>query len=479
MEFGKVELIKDTLQGLLHCVENKDINTNRLPQSICITPEETGDLELRNTDITQKSVQSLLYRVENEDMHTNQFSPFICMIPSGMRELSPSSFIPRVVSIGPLHKEDKNVQEFERHKVSYLAILLSRFRVSKEKILESCMHKLYASMERIKTCYVWTKTYSDVEIAEMMVMDACFILEFIIHQYQTCEEQYQEHLWHATRVKHDLILFENQIPFFILNEIFECTVLKFIPNTSLIELLHPLLSYLNLFEAQIDTNHISIDTTHHILGLFRECYKPKDNIFPTSNNSIRISSVVDLDMAGVSFKPNENPIWSMRMEVEFRKLIPYFLRWWSRPTLRMPILMVHDQTELILRNLITYEQICQTHNDIITSYVIAIDKLVDTKEDVAKLVDSGVLVNIMGSNEEATNMINNICKDLSWKDFYYQKEWETLNTYCNGCWSKHMVKLRRTYLSSPWKMIALLAGIVLFILTMVQTFFAIRPVGSN
>ncbi|GKA08138.1 hypothetical protein Tco_0687469 [Tanacetum coccineum] len=37
----------------------------------------------------------------------------ICMAPSTLRDLSPSSFDPRVVSIGPLHREDENVQAFE------------------------------------------------------------------------------------------------------------------------------------------------------------------------------------------------------------------------------------------------------------------------------------------------------------------------------------------------------------------------------
>ncbi|KAJ0783194.1 hypothetical protein HanRHA438_Chr01g0021451 [Helianthus annuus] len=167
----------------------------------------------------------------------------------------------------------------------------------------------------------------------------------------------------------------------------------------------------------------------------------------------------------------------MGMDVTSYEL-PCFFGFWSKPTLKMPVLDVHHFTELVLRNLIAYEQSFESNN-YITSYAIAMDRLVNTQEDVAKLIDSKVLVNYMGSNEEAANMINSICKEIAGVDFFYQKQWTTLNRYCDGYWPKNIARMRRTYFSSPWNMIALLAGIILFALTVVQTIFTIKSAQNK
>ncbi|KAM0050962.1 hypothetical protein Hdeb2414_s0007g00229821 [Helianthus debilis subsp. tardiflorus] len=421
---------------------------------------ENHDLELGDISIIQESFQSLLDRVRNEGNINNahQFTPSIYMAPGVLRDLSPSSFNPRVVSIGPLHRHDENVQEFEKQKATYLIKLMSRINSSLEEILKLCMHKVYASMNEIKACYVWTTPHDDAEIAEMMVMDACFILEFINQISELDEKSYSGKLLLHQNVTRDLVLLENQIPFFFLDEIFQCTILKFDPNASLTSLIYRVLTFINPFEAFIDISNIS-SNTHHILSLLHECYTPPDYITSHPSSST-IPSAVDLDRAGVNFKPNQRPTWLMGME----------------PTIRMSVLVVGDFTESVLRNLIAYEQSGQTRN-YVTSYAYAMYMLVNNQEDVAKLVDSGVLVNYMGSNEEAANMINGICKEVAWVDFFYVKQWKTINMYCNGYWPKHIARMRSIYFSSPWNMIALLAGIILFALTVVQTIFTIKSAG--
>ncbi|XP_076944380.1 UPF0481 protein At3g47200-like [Bidens hawaiensis] len=427
-----------------------------------------SDLELGDL------VQSLLDHVKTEHNHTNVISPSIYILSGALRDMSPSSFNPRLVSIGPLHRHDENVQAFERRKATYLINLMSRTGCPQEEILKSCMRKVYDSMVQIKACYedhVFMK-YSDAEIAKMMVMDACFILEFVLLIQEYDNESNSKLLSLYQYITLDLMLLENQIPFFILDQISQCTVSEFRPNAPLIKLICPLLSFHNLFEAHIDTTNISIGTTNHILSLLHECYKPPYNIANQFYGS-RIPSAVDLDRAGVNLKPNKNPSWLMGMEVTLSRFT-CFLGSWRKPTLRMPVFVVGDFTESILRNLIAYEQSGLTRS-YVTSYAYVMDMLVNTQEDVAKLVDSGVLANYLDSNEEVANMINNICKELVWADFFYdEKHLETLKTYTDGYWQKNMAWLRRTYFNSPWNMIALFAGIILFALTVVQTIFTVK-----
>ncbi|KAD3336148.1 hypothetical protein E3N88_31667 [Mikania micrantha] len=436
---------------------------------------ENRDLELGGMEnMIEERVDLFLDRVKEEHNLNEKITPSIHMAPRTLRYLiSPWSFQPRVVSIGPLHRDDENVQAFERQKATYVTNLMNscmddHITSSPKIIMNSCMEKVYASMKKIKACYVLKKIYNDVEFAEMMVMDACFILGFI---YETFENNSPD-MFHADDVVEDLVLLENQIPFFFLEEIFECTIAKLMPNTSLVVFMYPLLLILNIFNSDLDLNilkNISIDDTHHILSLLHECYKPLKNDTILKEFSItKPHSAVDLDKAGVSFKPNRSPTWVLGMEMEF----PCFLWSWCNCTLRMPVFLVKDLTEVTLRNLIAYEQESRQTRNYITSYAFVISMLVNTQDDVAKLVDSEVLVNVMGSNGEVANMINNICKEVAMVNSLYDQQWKTLDKYYDSYWPN----MRRTYFSSPWNIINLIVGSIIFALTIVQTIFTIRAV---
>ncbi|KAJ0622597.1 hypothetical protein HanIR_Chr01g0022441 [Helianthus annuus] len=387
---------------------------------------ENKDLELGEVNIIQGTVHSLLDCVQKVNIQTNMFSPSIYMAPRTLRDLNPSLFNPRVVSIGPLHREDENVQAFEGRKANYLSNLMSSTNSPPEEILNSCVEKVYASLEQIKACYVWTKTYGDAEITKMMVMDACFILGFSREMWMVFNKSYFGDMLLIQNVIYDLVLLENQIPFFVLDAVFQGTVLKFMPEASLVDYIDPILRSLHIFDGYLNTDNIPTNTTQHILSLLHQCYEPPTSIKPGLLYT-RIQSAVDLERAGVHFKPNENSTWMMGMEVKLYRFPCFFGPW------------------------------------------------VNTQEDVARLVNSRVLDNRVGSNEEAADIINNICKDVAGVYSFYEQEWEKLNKYCNNYWPKNIAWLRRTYFSNPWNIIALLAGIILFALTVLQTIFTINP----
>ncbi|KAJ9548778.1 hypothetical protein OSB04_021321 [Centaurea solstitialis] len=420
-----------------------------------------------NSYNTQETIDSILCCVENQNA-TKQGRSSIKKVHSSFRNLCARSFNPQVVSIGPLHKNNINVQAFNGKKATYLSSLLSRLETKslQEQILEECVKKVEESIEKIKKCYEGISDYgTDTAFVKMMVMDACFILEFayqISKSFMGKMSQSQ-----AISVSYDLVLLENQIPFFVLDDIFQCTILQIDPQQTIIELIGKLLSRINLFEGDLSTIHNSKEPAH-ILELLHTCYKPHHNI-PSTTSNLVMHSVVELDRAGVSFRPNQNTKWPMEMKVELHKF-PWYL---GKPTLRMPVLRIHHFTESVLRNLIAYEQSSRVVN-YITSYAMAMDMLVNTQEDIAKLVQSKVLVANLSSNEEAANMMNNICKQVPWEHFFYDEEWKLLDSYYNSWLPKNYARFKRTYFNSPWKIVALFAGIVLFVLTVVQTIFTIK-----
>ncbi|KAJ0611540.1 hypothetical protein HanRHA438_Chr01g0021231 [Helianthus annuus] len=339
------------------------------------------------------------------------------------------------------------------------------------------MQEAYSLMNEIKASYVWEKPCGDFKIAEMMVMDACFILEYLVKIQDHADQSYSGRLLHRYSVLHDMLLLENQIPMVFLDKIFQCTILKF-KSISLVELILPVLKAHNLFGVDMKTNNISIDhTTLHILDLLHKCCTPQNYNTTNTEPASRIPthSAVNLYRAGVNIRPNQNPTWPMQLEVQ-KNCFPCFFGW-SMLSLKMPVLKVHDSTEFLLRNLIAYEQSFQTDKPhrYVTSFALAMDMLMNTQEDVAKLIDSGVLINHLGSNEEAANMINNICKHVTWEEFIYEEQWKKMDDYCNSYWPKQIAKMWTTYFSSPWSMIALIAGIMLFTLAVIDTIFTVNP----
>ncbi|XP_024965766.1 putative UPF0481 protein At3g02645 [Cynara cardunculus var. scolymus] len=426
---------------------------------------------------------------EKKRRHAHEFLPSIYRVTKTLRDVSPNSYTPRVISIGPFHKDNKILKEAEVHKVAYMFDLYGRLKSPREQTTKACVNMVLNKIDRIRACYAGKmKTYDDHEFAQMMVIDGCFILELI---YRSNDRIYESPSVFVNKlltlyVKHDLVLLENQIPFFVLQDLFECTIRKLEPRASLVSLVLSFLKDVNPFRQKLVLDNDEAETNHdHILGVLQRCYqhahaKPSENSKTTSNSAAEFLnaisySVTELAMAGVKFKPNNDTKWLLAMEFKFSR-VHCFCWSWGKPTFRMPMLQIEDYTEAVLRNLIAYEQFSPAVPDDVTSYAFAMERILDTKEDVLKVIESKVLTNNLGSSEQASNMINSICKEVTVKDFSYIKQWKQLDGYYNGYWPKNVAWLRRTYFSSPWSFIALLAGFLLFGLTVAQTYFTIRPI---
>ncbi|KAM0014646.1 hypothetical protein Hdeb2414_s0034g00726161 [Helianthus debilis subsp. tardiflorus] len=101
--------------------------------------------------IVTATINSLLNCVGEENA-TNKFPPSIYQAPSSLRNLSPSSFKPRVVSIGPLHRKDENLQRFEVRKSAFVHDLLSCQQPSSTQqvqTLTKCVEKVSENQGKI------------------------------------------------------------------------------------------------------------------------------------------------------------------------------------------------------------------------------------------------------------------------------------------------------------------------------------------
>ena len=81
--------------------------------------------------------------------------------------------------------------------------------------------KIGRNIEAVKKCYDWssTKKDDDEELAWMMLLDGCFLLQFI--RWKGMRKFRRNH--QINFVVQDLFLLENQLPFGVLKLIFEGT----------------------------------------------------------------------------------------------------------------------------------------------------------------------------------------------------------------------------------------------------------------
>ncbi|KAK3015509.1 hypothetical protein RJ639_005391 [Escallonia herrerae] len=250
-------------------------------------------------------------------------APCIFEVPDKLRELKASAYTPRAVSIGPLHKGDKHLRkDMEGHKKSYMHSLFRRTRRSDStieddvvKATKECVDAMLGMVEKARACYEASHGFcdDDVKFAEMLILDGCFLLELF---YKFKEEEFADDaifsnvLLHLDII-HDLVLLENQIPLFVLEELFECTLKRIKGNPldddypSLITLILNFFESLNIFEAIRMKKKDTPTSNRHILGLLHSCYRPSSA--PQENNNefqhIIKHSATELDRAGLNFVP--------------------------------------------------------------------------------------------------------------------------------------------------------------------------------
>ncbi|KAK3022324.1 hypothetical protein RJ639_046182 [Escallonia herrerae] len=105
-----------------------------------------------------------------------------------------------------------------------------------------------------------------------------------------------------------------------------------------------------------------------------------------------IHCVTELREAGIKFKKRKTDrFW----DVKFKNGI-----------LRIPRLLIHDGTKSLFHNLIAFEQCHLDSSNEITSYVIFMDNLINSPEDVGYLHYCGIIEHWLGSDAEVADLFN-------------------------------------------------------------------------
>ncbi|XP_059462747.1 UPF0481 protein At3g47200-like [Corylus avellana] len=354
----------------------------------------------------------------------------IFRVPQSLININGKSYQPRIVSIGPYHRGQPNLQMMEEHKWCYLRSLLSRTKEAKGITLEDYLKSIHPLEKVGRECYSETIHLGTDEFLEMMVLDGCFMIELFRKVDNTELFEPEDPLvtmsWILPFFYRDFLRLENQIPFFVLERLFEISKTpdeESGPSLSLLAM--------RFFNNIMQRPDQVIERCHNLKGLHL------------------------LDLVRSSFIPHDEE--SPQQDVN------------------APSHIIHCVSKL-LRSGIKLNP-GKAERFLVTTYATLLDCLVNTAKDVEYLCDRNIVENYLGTEAEVARFINNLGKDVAFdiNVCYLSKLFNDVHEYHGNSWHVQYASFQYTYFKTPWSFISAVAAFVLLVLAFLQTFYTIYP----
>ncbi|MED6148865.1 hypothetical protein PIB30_057085 [Stylosanthes scabra] len=389
----------------------------------------------------------------------------IYKVPHELRQLNDDAYTPKTISIGPLHHgKSRRLVSMEAHKQDYCQHFIERSEASLIDLV-SCVQQLEP---QIRACYSEKIDLTPDELVKMIFIDCCFVIEFSLDDEWMRNESILSKPWMTIQVIYDLILLENQVPFFVYDKIYNLAFASRLNNNgggfpSFMSLAADMFSFQNKQRVLPPaTNNIA-----HFTDLLRYFYLPPSHRIPPRDPRLTLAvlghGAFELAEAGVKFtvnKPLHGGIGILDLEFEHGILkIPH-------------ILLLEDWTEICLRNILVLEHCHYPQEHYVFDYVDFISQLINTDKDVDTLVEKGIINNQLGDNKNVAELFRGLKRNIVVSNYNatYFRISKDLDAYYRNPWSKNLAALKR------WKGAVSIGGIVLLILTIIQTVFTILQV---
>ncbi|KAG6618139.1 hypothetical protein I3842_Q125600 [Carya illinoinensis] len=316
---------------------------------------------------------------------------------------------PRVVSLGPIHHGKEKYQLAETFKRK----LAKEFVKSSGKTIEELCNEIEKNIKELRECFEEevTKNYNDVDLAWILFVDGCTILQYIDLAINNKFKDLDIINDTVVFCEEDLFLLENQVPYDLLKLLMNLSNMGNELRNSVEETI--LRHNMVLMGKSLDQNGKRKPT--HLLDLLRTSLLGPEKQRDKRQSEIRLGSdwqfyrnVQELKAAGIHVKRGKNN--SLRGIYFSRK--PFFYQGF----LSLPLIVLDDSTGPKLLNLIAYEMCPDFGNDHgIASYVYFLGSLIDHANNVKELRKAHVLLNLHGNDEKAAQLFNELiatCTDM-------------------------------------------------------------------
>ncbi|XP_019097399.1 PREDICTED: UPF0481 protein At3g47200-like [Camelina sativa] len=403
-----------------------------------------------------------------------------------------TTYAPKILSIGPYHHDTdkKHLQMIEEHKQLYLTLFVT-WTQERGVGLSDLVDVVWGLEEKIRDSYSETLPFNKQELTDLMVLDGCFILMLFMvasrnYNYEIHNDPIFMLRWILPTLQRDLLLLENQVPLFLLNDLLMTS--KLAPSTSVNKMAFKFFNSSIRRPLVYWDKHINVKASH-LLDLIRQalipgpssealeqscinitcdsvgeiareivndtclsirrcCSKRKDESFRRSSHYVGlIVSAKKLRQRGIKFK--------LRGDVDTPLDICF-----NKGLLEIPLLVIDDFFSTLLSNSVAFEQYNMSYSTEMTSYVTFMSCLINTEEDTMFLCEKGIIENYTGTSEEVTLFFKNVGKNLAFSPSrsFMAEVFDGVNNF----------KKPKT----PWRTISSSAALILLLLTMIQAFFA-------
>ncbi|XAR53705.1 hypothetical protein NMG60_11022358 [Bertholletia excelsa] len=233
----------------------------------------------------QRWVAQMRRTLEQEELEEDAEIPVsIFTVPKNLLANNPDYYVPQLVALGPYHHWRPELYEMERYKLSAAKMTQKKLKTIKFQDLADQFTLLES---KIQASYHKYLDFNGETLAWMMAVDSCFLLEFL-RIYAVREGKVlagvssrMSHLVDSSGRKsaynaivRDLVMLENQIPFFLLRKILELQFLSLeLADGMLLSMMIGLCKEISPFKAT-DSN-VELSNCAHLLDFLYHMIVPK------------------------------------------------------------------------------------------------------------------------------------------------------------------------------------------------------------
>ncbi|PHU17267.1 hypothetical protein BC332_12962 [Capsicum chinense] len=291
-----------------------------------------------------------------------------------LRESNPDAYTPTMVSIGPYHRGNDQFRPMEKYKLFCLRRFLQR---KKGLDVESCINELEKLKKEALECY---------EDIEYLDIDSHPEGDDKLISTVGCI---------CNQILRDLLLLENQLSFFVLNKLHDMT--KQVTESPFIYMVERTFLLAKLPKMN-PTSSFQETGVKAYMG----------STWP----GIR-SNATELSEAGVRFASVGNIFRSLDQDNDLGDTSLFDIKF-KNGLMTIPCFQIVDDTEVLLRNLIAYENLSSgVHPKYLSDFAVFMDYFIDSEKDVSLLRMNGIIVKKIGDDKEVASFFNKISKGIT------------------------------------------------------------------
>ncbi|KAA8526475.1 hypothetical protein F0562_008322 [Nyssa sinensis] len=361
-------------------------------------------------------------------------SASIYRVPKELRQGNERHFTPTTISIGPLHANDESLLSANKLKLRCLKSFVDH--LPQPTTLKDLIQIMRQQEKTVRMCYDdedgILRNFDSDRFGRMMVLDGCFILGLLLKYTDQIFGRAKEAL--LNDILRDLLLLENQLPFFVL----------VVSLSKLVQEPHERDDHFLVLKA---------------LGLFRQVLPMEDELLVPPEAPAEIKHLLHLVLLALC--PDSSPETVLKMPMPPQSELP--LQGISTKTaselevhgidftlsegaksladvkfkngeLKISCLVFQESTTPLFWKLIAWEQCLGQGHDLFTSYVMFMDDLIDDEKDVDMLIEKGVIDPWVNDKKALVSLFNDIAVgvEAQFEHPKFQRLSRQLNTYCNS-----------------------------------------------